>query len=97
MELLSQLSPWLLFGLFALGACAFTLSTISGGGGALMQIPILNFLIGTSQTAPVINLGTFISRPHSHNHLLEAHSLEGLLVLCSFCNAWSCICCLAFC
>lgn len=63
MELLSQLSPWLLFGLFALGACAFTLSTISGGGGALMQIPILNFLIGTSQTAPVINLGTFISRP----------------------------------
>lgn len=63
MELLSQLSPWLLFGLFALGACAFTLSTISGGGGALMQIPILNILIGTSQTAPVINLGTFISRP----------------------------------
>lgn len=63
MELLSQLSPWLLLGLFALGACAFTLSTISGGGGALMQIPILNFLIGTSQTAPVINLGTFISRP----------------------------------
>ncbi|MDX1462875.1 MAG: sulfite exporter TauE/SafE family protein [Marinirhabdus sp.] len=50
-------------GLFVLGAAAFTLSTISGGGGALMQIPILNFLIGTSKTAPVINLGTFISRP----------------------------------
>lgn len=49
--------------LFLLGASTFTLSTISGGGGAMMQIPILNFLIGTSQTAPVINLGAFISRP----------------------------------
>lgn len=63
MEIISSLSPYLLVGLFFLGATAFTLSTISGGGGALMQIPILNFLIGTSQTAPVINLGTFISRP----------------------------------
>ena len=49
--------------LFVLGAATFTLSTISGGGGAMMQIPILNFLIGTSQTAPVINLGALISRP----------------------------------
>ncbi|PVW13058.1 sulfite exporter TauE/SafE family protein [Marixanthomonas spongiae] len=63
MDIISSLSPYLLIGLFFLGATAFTLSTISGGGGALMQIPILNFLIGTSQTAPVINLGTFISRP----------------------------------
>ncbi|HBY66298.1 MAG TPA: sulfite exporter TauE/SafE family protein [Flavobacteriaceae bacterium] len=63
MEIINSLSPYLLVGLFFLGAAAFTLSTISGGGGALMQIPILNFLIGTSQTAPVINLGTFISRP----------------------------------
>ncbi|MDC8003585.1 sulfite exporter TauE/SafE family protein [Aureisphaera galaxeae] len=51
------------FLLFLLGACTFTLSTISGGGGAMMQIPVLNFLIGASQTAPVINLGAFISRP----------------------------------
>lgn len=49
--------------LFLLGLITFTLSTISGGGGAMMQIPILNFMIGTSQTAPVINLGAFISRP----------------------------------
>jgi uncharacterized membrane protein YfcA len=62
-SLLADLSLWLLLGLFALGVITFTLSTISGGGGALMQIPVLNFLIGTSQTAPVINLGTFISRP----------------------------------
>ena len=62
-EILSEISPILLFLLFLLGAAAFTLSTISGGGGALMQIPVLNFLIGTSQTAPVLNLGTFLSRP----------------------------------
>ncbi len=62
-EIFSEISIWLLLTLFVLGAAAFTLSTISGGGGALMQIPVLNFLIGTSQTAPVINLGTMISRP----------------------------------
>ncbi|MEZ4873875.1 MAG: sulfite exporter TauE/SafE family protein [Flavobacteriaceae bacterium] len=53
----------ILLGLFALGTATFTLSTISGGGGAMMQIPILNFVLGTAQTAPVINLGAFISRP----------------------------------
>ncbi len=64
MELIfAEISIWLLLGLFFLGAGAFTLSTVSGGGGALMQIPILNFLIGTSKTAQVINLGSFISRP----------------------------------
>ena len=63
MEFFTEISIWLLIGLFILGATTFTLSTISGGGGAMMQIPILNFLIGTSQTAPVINLGAFISRP----------------------------------
>jgi uncharacterized membrane protein YfcA len=56
--------PWgLLIILFLLGTCTFTLSTISGGGGAMMQIPVLNFLIGAGQTAPVINLGAFLSRP----------------------------------
>ena len=62
-ELFSEISIWLLLGLFLLGTATFTLSTISGGGGAMMQIPVLNFLIGASQTAPVINLGAFISRP----------------------------------
>ncbi|MAP54997.1 sulfite exporter TauE/SafE family protein [Altibacter sp.] len=62
-EFFADIQFWLLAVLFILGAAAFTLSTVSGGGGALMQIPILNFLIGTSQTAPVLNLGTMISRP----------------------------------
>jgi uncharacterized protein len=62
-EIFTDTSTLLLVGLFFLGASTFTLSTISGGGGAMMQIPVLNFLIGASQTAPVINLGAFISRP----------------------------------
>lgn len=63
MDLFAEISIGLLIGLFVIGASTFTLSTVSGGGGAMMQIPILNFLIGTSQTAPVINLGALISRP----------------------------------
>lgn len=42
---------------------AFVLSTISGGGGALVLVPVLNWLIGVNSTAPVLNLGTFIGRP----------------------------------
>lgn len=49
--------------LFLLGIGAFILSTISGGGGALVSIPILNALLGVTNTAPVLNLGTFLGRP----------------------------------
>lgn len=49
--------------LFAVGIIAFVLSTISGGGGALVLVPALNALIGVSNTAPVLNLGTFLGRP----------------------------------
>ncbi|WP_224484837.1 sulfite exporter TauE/SafE family protein [Robertkochia aurantiaca] len=49
--------------LFVLGALAFIVSTISGGGGALIMVPVLNWLIGVSKTAPVLNLGTFLGRP----------------------------------
>lgn len=61
--MLAEMDWLLVLMLFALGAIAFSLSTISGGGGALMQIPVLNALIGTAQTAPVLNLGAFVSRP----------------------------------
>lgn len=62
-EVLQNIDLFLVIILFIAGAIAFTLSTISGGGGALMLIPFLNFFIGISQTAPVLNLGAFISRP----------------------------------
>ncbi|WGK64626.1 sulfite exporter TauE/SafE family protein [Croceiramulus getboli] len=48
---------------FGLGVAAFTLSTISGGGGALLLIPFTNLFVGQSQAAPILNLGTFIGRP----------------------------------
>ncbi len=53
----------LLIVLFVVGVISFSISTISGGGGALMLIPLLNFIVGTTKTAPIINLGAFISRP----------------------------------
>ncbi len=45
------------------GAAAFTLSTLTAGGGALMLLPVLSYLIGAQQVAPVMNLGNFIGRP----------------------------------
>ena len=53
----------LLLILFFAGVISFSISTISGGGGALMLIPLLNFIVGTTKTAPIINLGALISRP----------------------------------
>lgn len=49
--------------LFLLGVGAFIVSTVSGGGGALLLVPVLNWLLGVHQTAPVLNLGSFIGRP----------------------------------
>lgn len=49
--------------LFLFGVAAFVISTISGGGGSLILVPVLNGMIGVSNTAPVLNLGTLIGRP----------------------------------
>lgn len=49
--------------LLILGIAAFILSTISGGGGSLVLVPILNWTLGVNNTAPVLNLGTFLGRP----------------------------------
>lgn len=49
--------------IFVFGIAAFILSTISGGGGALVLVPVLNWLIGVGSTAPVLNLGSFLGRP----------------------------------
>ncbi|MCM8569987.1 sulfite exporter TauE/SafE family protein [Gramella jeungdoensis] len=63
MEILQDIDLLFLLLLFMAGIVAFIISTISGGGGALILVPTLNFLIGTTKTAPVLNLGTFIGRP----------------------------------
>lgn len=61
--LIESMPIWHLVGLFVLGVLAFVISTISGGGGALILIPATSALIGAPAAPPVINLGTFISRP----------------------------------
>lgn len=45
------------------GAIAFTLSTLTAGGGAMLLVPVVSFLIGAQHAAPVLNLGNFIGRP----------------------------------
>lgn len=49
--------------LFILGIGAFILSTIAGGGGSLVLVPVLNYILGVEKTAPILNLGSFIGRP----------------------------------
>jgi uncharacterized membrane protein YfcA len=59
----SETDPGILAGLFALGVIAFVFSTLAGGGGALILLPLVNVLLGTRYTAPVLNLGNLIGRP----------------------------------
>ncbi|WP_420578439.1 TSUP family transporter [Ekhidna sp.] len=63
LEWLPQVDFVFLIILFVAGVIAFILSTISGGGGALVLVPFLNWFIGVGDTAPVLNLGTFLGRP----------------------------------
>ncbi|TRO66388.1 sulfite exporter TauE/SafE family protein [Christiangramia sabulilitoris] len=62
-ELLQDINLLYLVILFFAGIISFTISTVSGGGGALILVPLVNFMLGTIKTAPIINLGTFIGRP----------------------------------
>lgn len=49
--------------LFLMGIAAFIFSTVAGGGGALLLVPFLQYSIGTTHSAAVLNFGTFLSRP----------------------------------
>ncbi|WP_421765331.1 hypothetical protein [Ekhidna sp.] len=49
--------------IFVAGVLAFILSTISGGGGTLVLVPIVNWLLGVSNTAPVLNLRIKLLQP----------------------------------
>lgn len=51
------------FYLFTIGAIAFSISTLTAGGGAMMILPLLSLLIGANNVAPILNLGNFIGRP----------------------------------
>ena len=49
--------------LFLAGIIAYVVSTLSGGGGALLLLPIVGFYLNPSVVAPVVNLGNMIGRP----------------------------------
>ena len=59
----SETDPWMLLFLALLGLVAFVFSTVAGGGGALLMVPLVNSFLGAQFTAPVVNLGNFIGRP----------------------------------
>ena len=61
LELLHTIPNWHLAGLFVAGMVAFIISTVSGGGGAMLLIPVTSSMIGTAVTPPLINLATLIS------------------------------------
>lgn len=49
--------------LFFLGFIAFAVSTIAGGGGALITVSAGSFLLPLDQMTPVVQLGNFVGRP----------------------------------
>jgi len=51
------------FVLFLCGIIAYIVSTLSGGGGALILLPIVGFYLSPAVVAPVVNLGNMIGRP----------------------------------
>ncbi|WP_425605633.1 sulfite exporter TauE/SafE family protein [Psychrobacter raelei] len=61
LDLLQTIPHWHLVGLFVAGIIAFIISTVSGGGGAMLLIPVTSSMIGTAIAPPVINLATLIS------------------------------------
>ncbi|KAA3651614.1 MAG: sulfite exporter TauE/SafE family protein [Bacteroidetes bacterium] len=49
--------------LFLAGVIAYVISTLSGGGGAIIMLPIVGFYLSPQVVAPVVNLGNMIGRP----------------------------------
>jgi uncharacterized membrane protein YfcA len=49
--------------IFLSGMLGYVISTLSGGGGSLILVPVMNVFIGTKATAPVIQLGNLIGEP----------------------------------
>lgn len=45
------------------GCLAFAFSTLAGGGGALLLVPVTEYFIGVKAVSPVVHLGNFLGRP----------------------------------
>lgn len=54
---------WMYIAVFLAGMGAYIISVIAGGGGSLIMIPVMNFMVGSKAVAPIINLGDMIGRP----------------------------------
>lgn len=55
---------WVTYAVFFLsGTVAYVISTLSGGGGSLLLVPVVNLMLGVKATPPVINLGNLIGEP----------------------------------
>src|SRR5688572_13208493 len=54
---------WVYTIVFLAGLLAYVISTLSGGGGSLLLVPVISFFIGAKATAPVVNLGNLIGEP----------------------------------
>lgn len=46
--------------LFFAGFVTWTISTLSGGGGAMTLVPIISFMMGAQAAAPVVTVGTVV-------------------------------------
>lgn len=49
--------------IFFAATVSYIISTLSGGGGSLLLVPVINFVLGAKVTSPVINLGNLIGEP----------------------------------
>jgi len=48
---------------FFTAMAAFAFSTMAGGGGAMILLPVVNAALGSEKAAPIIQLGNFLGRP----------------------------------
>jgi hypothetical protein len=49
--------------LFFSGFAAFSFSTVAGGGGAMIVLPLVQFLYGGKMAVPLVQAGNFLGRP----------------------------------
>ena len=49
--------------IFAGAFLGYVVSTIGGGGGSLLLVPVLNFTLGARAVAPLLAIGEELSRP----------------------------------
>lgn len=52
---------WLILGVS--GFFAWIISTLSGGGGSLLLVPVITIVVGAQAVAPIVSLSTLIAEP----------------------------------